>query len=220
MEVIKRVNVFCGHYGSGKTNVAVTFAKTLAAQGKKVVVCDLDIVNPYYRTKDSEEDLARLGIELLSSPFASSNVDLPALPSSFYRIVEEKSSYFVLDVGGDDRGALALGRFVPAMLEENNYNMFLVVNFLRPLSRTVSDVMGVMDEITAACGVRFTAVINNTNLGAETTPDVVYNGYQQALDLSKACGLPIAYNTVERMVSSKVNLPNLLPLTLQKRPID
>ena len=216
---MKRVNIFAGHYGSGKTNIAVSFAKKLAKEGKKVVVCDLDIVNPYYRTKDSEEDLKTYGIELLSSPFASSNVDLPALPSSFYRIVEEKDTYFILDVGGDDRGALALGRYVPGILEENNYDMFFVVNFLRPLSRDYQAAIEVMAEIEAACGVKFTAVVNNTNLGAETTEEVIKRGYEEAMALSKKTSLPVAYNTVERSFAN-IDLPDVLLLTLQKRPIE
>lgn len=216
---MKRVNIFAGHYGSGKTNIAVSFAKRLASEGKKVVVCDLDIVNPYYRTKDSEDDLKNYGIELLSSPFASSNVDLPALPSSFYRIVEEKDSYFVLDVGGDDRGALALGRYVPGIKEENDYDMFFIVNFLRPLSRDAEAAVEVMAEIKAACGIDFTAIINNTNLGSETTENIIKDGYNEAIRLSRKSGLPVAYNTVERSFSD-IDLPNVLTLTLQKRPID
>jgi len=217
---MKRVNIFAGHYGSGKTNIAVSFAKKLAQEGKKVVVCDLDIVNPYYRTKDSEDDLNAHGIELLSSPFASSNVDLPALPSAFYRIVEEKSSYFILDVGGDDRGALALGRYTPGILEENNYENYFVVNFLRPLSRDAKTATEVMAEIVQASGIPFTAIANNTNLGAETTPEIIKNGYEEAKILSSLCGLPIAFNSVEKSLADKVEIPDVLPLTLQKRPID
>ena len=138
----------------------------------------------------------------------------------FYRIIEEKSSYFVLDVGGDDRGALALGRFVPGILEENDYENFLVVNFLRPLSRTAEDVLQVIQEITQAAGMRFTAVINNTNLGAETTVDIIQKGYKEALRLQEASGLPIAINSVEQGFATKVDLPDVLPLALQKRPID
>ena len=217
---MKRVNIFAGHYGSGKTNIAVSFAKELAKQGKKVVVCDLDIVNPYYRTKDSEDDLNACGIELLSSPFASSNVDLPALPSSFYRIVEETTSYFILDVGGDDRGALALGRYAPGILEENNYEAYFVVNFLRPLSPDAESAKEVIDEIEAACKIPFTAIANNTNLGVETTPEIVKNGYAEAQKLSKMTGLRIAFNSIEKSLADAVDVPDKLSLTLQKRPID
>ena len=106
----KRVTLFAGHYGSGKTNIAVNYALRLAREGKKVVIADLDIVNPYFRTKDSAAELAAAGVELISPQFANSNVDLPALPAEAYRLVEDRSVYAVMDIGGDDRGAYALGR--------------------------------------------------------------------------------------------------------------
>ena len=124
----KRVTIFAGHYGSGKTNIAVNYALHLAREGKKVCIADLDIVNPYFRTKDSEEELTAAGVDLISPQFANSNVDLPALPAEAYRLVEDRSAYGIMDIGGDDRGAYALGRYVPAMVEENNYRMVYVAN--------------------------------------------------------------------------------------------
>ena len=118
---MKRVTIFSGHYGSGKTNIAVNYALKLAAEGKKTSLADLDIVNPYFRSKDSEKILSDAGIRFISSEYANSNVDVPALPAEAYAITDDKSSYSVVDVGGDDRGALALGRYVPAILAENNY---------------------------------------------------------------------------------------------------
>ena len=114
----KRVTLFAGHYGSGKTNIAVNYALHLAGEGKKVCIGDLDIVNPYFRTKDSAKELEEAGVDLISPQFANSNVDLPALPAEAYRLVEDKSIYAILDIGGDDRGAYALGRYTPYILEE------------------------------------------------------------------------------------------------------
>ena len=135
----KRLTLFAGHYGSGKTNIAVNYALHLAREGNKVTVADLDIVNPYFRTKDSEEELSRAGIRLISPRFANSNVDLPALPAESYRLVQDRSEYGVMDIGGDDRGAYALGRYRDAILEEDDYRMAFVVNFHRPLTSTVDD---------------------------------------------------------------------------------
>ena len=131
----KRLTLFAGHYGSGKTNIAVNYALHLAAAGKKVCIADLDIVNPYFRTKDSEKELTEAGIELISPQFANSNVDLPALPAESYRLVQDKSIYGIMDIGGDDRGAYALGRFAPMILEEGNYRMAFVANCYRPQLR-------------------------------------------------------------------------------------
>ena len=188
----KRLTLFAGHYGSGKTNIAVNYALKLAGEGKKVCIADLDIVNPYFRTKDSQAELEAAGIDLISPQYANSNVDLPALPAASYRLVQDKSSYGIMDIGGDDRGAYALGRFVPSILEENNYRMVYVANASRPLTRTAEDALEVMREIEAACGLRFTDLINNTNLGSETTAETVLSAVPYMEELSALSGLPIS----------------------------
>ena len=98
----KRLTLFAGHYGSGKTNIAVNYALHLAAEGKKVCIADLDIVNPYFRTKDSAAVLEKAGVELISPQFANTNVDLPALPAEAYRLVQDKQVFGIMDIGGDD----------------------------------------------------------------------------------------------------------------------
>ena len=169
----KRLTLFAGHYGSGKTNIAVNYAMLLASEGKRVCIADLDIVNPYFRTKDSAQELERAGVELVSPRFANSNVDLPALPPESYRPIQDKSLFGVLDIGGDDRGAYALGRFADAIKEEGDYRMAFVVSCYRPLSATVEDAIEIMREIEAAAGIRFTCIVNNSNIGGETTAEVV-----------------------------------------------
>ena len=154
----KRLTLFAGHYGSGKTNIAVNYALRMKESGLPVVIADLDIVNPYFRTKDSKAELDAAGIRLLSSEFANSNVDLPALPSEMYELVENKSNHAVLDIGGDDRGAFALGRYTPAILEENNYDMLFVVNKYRPLTPDAESTVEIMHEIEAASKIPFTAI--------------------------------------------------------------
>ena len=149
----KRLTLMAGHYGSGKTNIAVNLAMMLKKAGEDVVIADLDIVNPYYRTKDSEEELRAAGIPLISSEYANSNVDVPALPQELYSIVDVKSRHAIVDIGGDDRGALALGRYTPFILEENNYDMLLVINKYRPLTPDTASTLEVMREIEAAGGI-------------------------------------------------------------------
>ena len=115
----KRVTIFAGHYGSGKTNIAINYAKELKKSGRNVFLADLDIVNPYFRSKDSEDELKAAGIELICSDFASTNVDIPALPQNLYRTVQDKNSCAVLDIGGDDAGSIVLGRLSDKLKEEN-----------------------------------------------------------------------------------------------------
>ena len=218
----KRLTLFAGHYGSGKTNIAVNYALHLAGEGKQVVIADLDIVNPYFRTKDSAKELEAAGVTLISPQFANSNVDLPALPAEAYRLVTDKRIHGIMDIGGDDRGAYALGRYVPAILEENNYRMIFVANACRPLTRTPEDALEVMREIEAACGLKFTDLINNTNLGSETTPETVLGAKDYMEQLSQMSGLPVFATTAMEQIAPMVadSAENVLPLRLQEKYFD
>lgn len=215
----KRVTLFAGHYGSGKTNIAVNYALKLREDGKPVVIADLDIVNPYFRTKDSEKELTEAGIRLISSQYASSNVDLPALPQDVYSIVDNNTEYAVMDIGGDDRGAYALGRYADSLKKENNYEMFMVINMYRPLTRDVESTLEVMAEIEAACSMKFTAIVNNSNIGEETTAQDVLDSLSYADDVSKATGLPVRLTTVDEKLYNNLygKVENIMPLRLQEK---
>ena len=217
----KRITLFAGHYGSGKTNIAVNFAIKLKNDGLDVKVADLDIVNPYFRTKDSTDDLERAGIELVSPAFANTNVDLPALPQELYGVVNNKKYYAVLDIGGDDRGAYALGRYTPTILEENDYEMIFVANFFRPLTKTPEEALEVMREIEMASKIPFTAIINNSNLGNDTTAKDVESTIENAKKLSKLSNLPIIFTTVREDIKDVEKFEGeLLPIKLQEKYFD
>lgn len=216
----KRVTLFAGHYGSGKTNIAVNYALALKEMGKNVVVADLDIVNPYFRTKDSTDELNAKGIEIISPEFANTNVDLPALPASVYGVVQNKLRHAVLDIGGDDRGAYALGRYAPYILEENDFEMIFVANFLRPLTRTPEEALEVMREIEEAGHIPFTAIVNNSNLGKDTKAEDVEKTDILAKRLSELSGLPLLFTTATEDVAKKLTLQNVLPMKLQKKYFD
>ena len=218
----KRLTLFAGHYGSGKTNIAVNYALHLAGLGKPVCIADLDIVNPYFRTKDSARELEKAGVELISPRFANSNVDLPALPAEAYRLVEDKATYGIMDIGGDDRGAYALGRYAPFIVAENNYRMAFVANCYRPMTRTPEDALEVMREIEAACHLQFTCIVNNSNLGTETTPQTVSDSTDFIGQLSKLSGLSVWYTTVRSDLTNKLpdTVCNVFPLRLQEKYFD
>ncbi|MBO5746408.1 MAG: hypothetical protein J6S13_04890 [Clostridia bacterium] len=219
---MKRVTLFAGHYGSGKTNIAVNFALYLKSIGKDVIIADMDIVNPYFRTKDSMTELEKAGIELISPQFANSNVDLPALPQEMYKTVQDKSKYSVLDIGGDDRGAYALGRYTPYILEENDYEFVFVANFYRPLTTTAAEALEVMREVEVAAGLKFTAIVNNSNVGNDTEPEDVLTTVPKAEELSRISGLPVIMTTAETKVCEqlKTEIDNVFPLKLQKKYFD
>ena len=221
MKEFKRITLLCGHYGSGKTNVAVNMALELRKQRDNVAVADLDIVNPYFRTKDSSGEFEDNGIRLIVSQFANSNVDIPALPQDMYAITDDKELSVIIDVGGDDRGALALGRLAPKIKEENDYEMYLVINCYRPLTRDAESTFEVMREIEIASHINFTGIINNSNLGAVTTPDDVISSVEYANEVAKLTNLPLVYTTVEESIYNDLcdKIENLLPLSLQARPV-
>ncbi len=218
MYPLKRLTILCGHYGSGKTNVAVNLALALKKSHDAVTVADLDIVNPYFRTKDSTALFEREGIRLICSPYANSNVDIPALPAEMYALTDDRTMHAVLDIGGDDRGALVLGRLAPAILQENNYEMLAVINRYRPLTADAAATVEVLREIEAAGGIPFTGIVHNSNLGDATTAADVVNSVPYADEVARTMGIPVVMTTVRQDLLSEVReiLPAAFPLGLQK----
>ena len=214
----RRITLFAGHYGSGKTNIALNYAKWLKRGGAEVCVADLDIVNPYFRTKDSARELEAEGIGLVVSDYANSNVDFPALPKEIYALVAGRDARIVMDIGGDDRGALALGRYVPDIRAENDYEMLAVVNAARPLTRTAADAVGVLREIEAACSLPFTGIVNNTNLGPDTRAEDVLASLPYADGIAAAMGLPVKFTCAVAPVAAALEgrVLDLFPLEIQK----
>ncbi len=200
----KKISVFAGHYGSGKTNVAVNFALRMREEYGKVAIADLDIVNPYFRTKDAADLLRRHGVELIVSEFAGTNLDAPAMPAEAYRILDDSELCSVIDVGGDDRGALALGRYAEA-IKKTDYGMYFVCNKFRPLTRTPEDAYAALKEIEAAASLPFTAIINNPNLGADTAVEDIEGSGDYAARLSELSGIPVICTAVRRDLADKIN---------------
>ena len=216
---IKRITVFSGHYGSGKTNVAVNYALWLKSHCDKVSIADLDIVNPYFRTKDSMKVLEENGVQLISSEYANSNVDVPALPAETYGVLQNKEVHAVIDVGGDDRGALALGRYSDAILEDGDYELLFVINKYRPLTRNADMTLEIMAEIENACHMKFTGIVNDSNLGDETTAEDVLDSLPYADEVSKRAGIPIKMTAVKNDLYDKLSdkIENLMPIELYVR---
>ncbi len=211
----KRVTVFMGHYGSGKTFVAVNYAIMLARKNLPVSIYDLDIVNPYFRTVDALKTLEKEGVELVVSPFAETNVDIPAMNAKSYKMLDDLSRFAVADIGGDDRGALALGRFNDRIKKENNYEALWVVNKFRPETRDIAGALEIKEEIERTGKLAFTAIVNNANLGLDTTEQDILKGLEFCKELSVVTGLPIKFTSIrEDLITEKLKneIKDILPV--------
>ncbi|MDR2646630.1 MAG: hypothetical protein LBB67_00675 [Oscillospiraceae bacterium] len=199
-----RITIFAGHYGSGKTTLAVNFAVALRRSHANVALCDMDIVNPYFRTADHANLLEAAGVQLIGSPYANTNVEMPWIPAEAQRIVDDKSLRAVIDLGGDDTGALALGRFAPQLIDQAE--MLLVVNPCRPLTRGVRDLTEMRFGIENAAGLAFAGIVNNTNLGAETTAQTITAHLPLVREAARAMRLPIIRTAVWKNLSDQITL--------------
>lgn len=193
---MNRITIFVGHYGSGKTEVAVNYAVKLKNEGNDVIIVDLDIVNAYYRTKDNEKMLNDIGIEVISPTYANTNVDIPSLPAELLKVFADKSKKIVFDVGGDDAGATALGRFFSYFSQEN-YQMYCVINTKRPLTDTKENIIIIIDEINCNSRLAVTGLINNTNLSYETETDDILSGEIIVKSVSNEKNLPFIFTSLK-----------------------
>jgi hypothetical protein len=197
---VKRITVVTGHYGVGKTNVSVNLAIKLAGSGKKVTVVDLDIVNPYFRTADFDDLFESRNIELIKPMYANSNLDIPAINFDLERIIRE-DRYIVIDVGGDDAGAIALGRYAEALSEyQSDLEMYYVINCFRYLTRTADEALALMYEIENASRMKHTGIINNSNLGNETTAYDIKASISFAKEIAEKASLPIIFHTYSKNI--------------------
>lgn len=216
----KRITVFVGHYGSGKTELAANYAIELSRSGKKVLVVDFDIVNPYFRTKDAEEVLNTYGIEVIAPQYANMNLENPALPPEIYKAFDNKDYYIVFDVGGDDDGAIPLGRYHSRFAEED-IDVFFVLNERRMFTSDTDGALEILEAIEYVSRLKVTAIINNTHLKEETTPEIVIKGEEFAKEFANRVNLPLVYTggTKEVLslippekISEKIEIRNLIKL--------
>ena len=189
----KKIIIISGHYGTGKTNVSVNLALKLKEEYEDISITDLDTVNPYFRTADNEKYLAERGIRTILPKYANSNVDIPSLPESLFSIFDTEGKAIV-DVGGDDDGAAPLGS-IRERIESSGYEMYCVCNFCRPQTDTAEETAILMSRIERMSGLKFTGLINNTNLSYETTPDIVLNSMAKMKELERLTGLKTVLTT-------------------------
>lgn len=187
-----KISIITGHYGSGKTNLSVNIALSLAAEGKKVTVVDLDIVNPYFRTADFQKLFDEHGIELKAPMYANSNLDIPALNYDISSIINS-GKHIVIDVGGDDAGAIALGRYSDAFMGRDDVRMYYVINCYRYLTKEPEEALELMRQIEIASQLKCSGIINNSNIGTATTGEKVTASLGYAEKVAAAADLPVIF---------------------------
>ena len=195
--------IVCGHYGCGKTNLSLNLAVNLQKAGRKVTLVDLDLVNPYFRSSDFQEIIDSSQIELIAPIFAHSNLDLPALPVDLHRIFSMKDRTVIIDVGGDDAGATALGS-ISRSIQQMEYQMLYVVNRYRALTQTPEEASRLLKEIEAASRLKATGVVNNSHLQGETTRDDILGAIPFARNTAELLSLPLAFTTAPAFLAEKL----------------
>lgn len=200
----KRIRVIIGHYGSGKTEFSVNYAMKLASEGIKTSIADMDIVNPYFRSREKAQMMEDAGIRVISGNRGHNmNLDLPMMSAEVLAPLQDDSYSLVLDVGGDSVGARAIARY-RAYFQEGKYDMFCVINANRTETQTLDGVLEHIASIEATAGARVTGLINNTHLLRETTVEEVMKGQKLVEEVSKKLDLPIKYISTLESVAKEL----------------
>lgn len=214
--MLKQINIICGHYGSGKTNLALNLAIDRQSKGERVTVVDLDIVNPYFRCADYTTLMESHGIKVISPSTAGTTIDAPGLTASILSVFDSSGRCVIIDVGGDDAGAFALGRFSNRIAESNDYQMLYVVNKFRKLTATPQEAVDLLREIEWAGSLRATGIVNNSHLARLTTAKDILESQSYAVEVAKLVGLPLLMTTAPLALEAELTgkVENLFPVEI------
>lgn len=213
-------NIICGHYGCGKTNFSISLAIDLAKQGRKVTVVDLDIVNPYFRSSDYNGLLEQHEIQLIAPLFARTNVDIPALPAELESIFSTPERTVIIDVGGDDAGATALGRYAGRIKQMDGVQMYYLINRYRAMTTRPEEAAQILREIETASHLKADAVINNSHLQHLTTAQQILESTKFAQKTADLLQLPLVMTTAPRPLCEELTdrVDALYPIEIYVRP--
>ena len=213
----RRVTVVCGHYGTGKTNLSINLALDCARHGEDVTLVDLDVVNPYFRSADYADVLTENGVRVVGPNFANTNLDTPSLPGAVRNVIAE-GSRVIVDVGGDDAGATALGVY-SRTLADADPDVIYVVNRYRSMTTHAEEAVQILREIEATSHLRATCVANNSHLKQDTSEDTVLDSMRFAEEVASASGLPLRFTTAPRGLDFSIlnKIPNIYPVDVLVR---
>ena len=199
-----QITVFTGRFGSGKTEIAVNYALDLARQGQSPLLIDLDIVTPYFRTRDRADDLASLGVEVVAPYPAGQHIHIPAINPQIRGAIEQRERPVVIDLGGDPQGSRALAQFAELM-PQRDLAVCFVVNPYRPFMDSVSGIRDAIHEIEASAKVAVSHLISNPNLMSESTLELFHQGHTLVQEASQALDLPIAFAVAGARLAGQLN---------------
>lgn len=214
-----RLKIIIGAYGSGKSEISVNLALKIRKENPsdKVLLADLDIVNPFYRSSDANKVLEENDIRLISPMYANSNVDAPVLSGEVYVIFDDDSYRGVFDIGGEDMGATILGS-MKTRLDNTDAELIMAVNTRRPFTSTADEIIIMASELQEASKMKITGFINNTNILEQTTPSDILEGEKLLLEVSQKTGIPFVMTTVMEGVMSEEEISQIkAPEVMQMR---
>lgn len=214
-----RLTAIVGHYGCGKTEFAFNLALMLAEQGrKKTALADLDIVNPYFRSRERQDILFKNGIQLISTSSIHSDADVPALPPKLNSLIQNEDNSGVLDIGGDAVGARILARY-RHLLQNTSFGMYFVLNANRPAVSTADKAIISIRQIEKASGIRVAGIVNNTHLCNETTSQDIIKGYHLSSLVSEKMNIQLICNVVPLNLAEETDIQKLFPISIyMKKP--
>ncbi|MEH7494892.1 hypothetical protein [Neobacillus niacini] len=204
MELNKRITILTGHFGSGKTEIAINLALNEKKLHNKIAINDLDIINPYFRSRDISNIFEQQDIELISPATRLATSDLPIVSGEIYRVLHDYRYRVIIDAGGDNDGARALGQYYHEW-KELKPELVFVLNANRPYVSTLEGARYTIEQIEKAARLRVTGILNNSNIGSETTMDDIRNGYELSSKLSNLLSIPLLYTTISVDLKDEAN---------------
>jgi hypothetical protein len=191
---LRRITMFVGAYGSGKSEVSVNFALWLATQGYAALLGDLDIINPYYRSSDAGLILENAGIRLVKPAFAGTNVDVPAVPAAIFSAFDDRSLMAVIDIGGEDLGARVVATLKTHLARASDAPaMYMVVNPFRPFTDTPGKICQVASELSQAAGWPVSGLVHNANLMGESDIGLLESTWPAVSEAASLLSLPVVF---------------------------
>lgn len=190
-----KITIFAGGFGSGKSELAINYALARSRHVDSIVLADLDLVNPYFASRDVKDLLKAHGIRLLAPAGELALADVPTIPAEIIKVLQS-SEEVIIDVAGDEVGSMVLG-YLSHYIKKRSYDFYLVINPYRPFARDMASIMGLKQGLEGAANLNFTGLISNPNLMMETNPVIIRSGQQMVLQYAQAMGLPVCYLTAE-----------------------